>query len=109
MPECQNLIRGTLRYQGFPKFVKVLVNLGFLNDESVAFLAASAPEIAWKDVLQKLTGAKSSEEADLISACIEKGKIPADSAHQIISGLRWYTHAFLHVLNLTVPLYSSFL
>ena len=89
MPECQNLIRGTLRYQGFPKFVKVLVNLGFLSDESVDFLAPSAPEISWKEVLQKLTGAKSSDEADLISAAIEKGRIPSDLTHQIISGLRW--------------------
>ena len=89
MPECQNLIRGTLRYQGFPKFVKVLVNLGFLSDESLDFLSSSAPEISWKSVLQKLTGASSEEEQDLIKACMEKGRIPTDSAHQIISGLRW--------------------
>ena len=89
MPECHNLIRGTLRYQGFPKFVKVLVTLGFLSDESVDYLASSAPEIAWKTVLQRLTGAKSDSEQDLINACIEKGQIPADSSRQIISGLRW--------------------
>jgi saccharopine dehydrogenase-like NADP-dependent oxidoreductase len=42
MSECQNLIRG----KGFPKFVKVLVTLGFLSDESVDYLATSALEIA---------------------------------------------------------------
>jgi saccharopine dehydrogenase (NADP+, L-glutamate forming) len=47
IPECKNLIRGTLRYQGFPKFVKVLVKLGFLNDAAVDFLAESAPAIEW--------------------------------------------------------------
>jgi saccharopine dehydrogenase (NADP+, L-glutamate forming) len=47
IPECKNLIRGTLRYQGFPQFVKVLVALGLLSEEPVEYLQHSAPEIAW--------------------------------------------------------------
>merc|ERR1711939_895292 len=35
IPEAQTVIRGTLRYQGFPEFVKVLVDIGFLSDEPV--------------------------------------------------------------------------
>ncbi|KAJ3304871.1 saccharopine dehydrogenase (NADP+, L-glutamate-forming) [Kappamyces sp. JEL0829] len=89
IPECKNLIRGTLRYQGFPKFVKVLVSLGFLNEDPVDFLAPTAAPIAWKSVLQKMTGASSDEESALIQACMAKGQIPADLSRQIISGLRW--------------------
>lgn len=32
MPEAQTVVRGTLRYQDFPQFVRVLVDLGFLED-----------------------------------------------------------------------------
>jgi saccharopine dehydrogenase (NADP+, L-glutamate forming) len=91
IPECKNLIRGTLRYQGFPKFVKVLVNLGFLCEDSVDILAPSASPITWNKVLQQITGAPSDSESDLIEACISKGRIPTDfeTKRQIISGLRW--------------------
>jgi saccharopine dehydrogenase (NADP+, L-glutamate forming) len=38
IPEAQTIIRGTLRYQGFPEFVRCLVDMGFLSEEEKDFL-----------------------------------------------------------------------
>ena len=38
IPEAETVVRGTLRYQGFPAFIKALVELGFLNAEEQAWL-----------------------------------------------------------------------
>jgi len=61
IPEAQTVVRGTLRYQGFPQFVKVLVDIGFLSEEPKDFLAAGS-KIAWKDALAKIIGSSSSKE-----------------------------------------------
>jgi saccharopine dehydrogenase (NADP+, L-glutamate forming) len=89
IPECKDLIRGTLRYQGFPKFVKALVALGFLNDTAVDYLMPSAQEIAWKTVLAKACGSTSEDETSLMNAVIAKASIPTEDQRQIISGLKW--------------------
>lgn len=47
IPECQTVLRGTLRYQGFPKFIKALVALNFLNDEEKDYLKEGTEPIAW--------------------------------------------------------------
>ena len=60
IPEAQTVIRGTLRYQGFPEFVKTLVDIGLLSEDPKDFLNA---KIAWKDALaQILSGTSSKEE-----------------------------------------------
>lgn len=38
IPEASTVIRGTLRYQGFPEFVKCLVELGFLDESPKDYL-----------------------------------------------------------------------
>jgi saccharopine dehydrogenase (NADP+, L-glutamate forming) len=38
IPECQTIIRGTLRYQGFPEYIKCLVDIGFLSEDPKDFL-----------------------------------------------------------------------
>ncbi len=62
IPEAQTVIRGTLRYQGFPEFVRVLGDIGFLNDEKMPYLAQSGTPPAWRDVLGKMLGIESTEE-----------------------------------------------
>jgi saccharopine dehydrogenase (NADP+, L-glutamate forming) len=62
IPEAQTVERGTLRYRGFPEFVRVLVDLGFLSEEPKPFLDAAAPPLSWRETLQKLLDAPSSEE-----------------------------------------------
>ena len=46
IPEAETVIRGTLRYQGFPAFIKALVELGFLNAEEQTYLKAGQT-LAW--------------------------------------------------------------
>jgi len=48
IPEAQTIIRGTLRYQRFPEFVRVLVDMGFLDDEVKGFLKEAIP---WKEAI----------------------------------------------------------
>lgn len=91
IPEAEDCVRGTLRYQGFPEFIKVLVDLGFLDDTPQEFLNTPAP---WKEVFAKVTGAKSTSEQDLIAAVDAKAptlKSNADPSLQqrILGGLQW--------------------
>lgn len=91
IPEAEDCVRGTLRYQGFPEFVKVLVDLGFLDDTPQEFLNTSAP---WNEVFAKVTGAKSTSEQDLIAAVHARApslKANADASLQqrILAGLQW--------------------
>lgn len=87
IPEAETVVRGTLRFQGFPEFIKVLVDLGFLKEtEHSAFKAASA----WKDAFAALIGAGSSSEKDLI-AKIDQLATFKDAAdrERIIAGFKW--------------------
>ncbi|KAL2429034.1 Saccharopine dehydrogenase [NADP(+), L-glutamate-forming] [Exophiala dermatitidis] len=90
IPEAQTVIRGTLRYQGFPEFVKVLVDIGFLSDEEKDFLKPSDKPLTWKEATQKIIGATSSTELDLSWAISSRTKFN-DTAEKkrIISGLKW--------------------
>jgi saccharopine dehydrogenase-like NADP-dependent oxidoreductase len=47
IPEVQNVVRGTLRYQGFTNFVKALVKIGLLDDANKNYLQFNSPEITW--------------------------------------------------------------
>lgn len=87
IPEAETVVRGTLRFQGFPEFVMVLVDLGFLKEtEHPAFKTASA----WKDAFAALIGSALSSEKDLVAKISELAtfKDEADK-ERIISGLKW--------------------
>jgi saccharopine dehydrogenase (NADP+, L-glutamate forming) len=87
IPEAQTIIRGTLRYQGFPEFVRVLVDMGFLSDEAQPFLKEA---ITWKEATQKILATSSSTEADLKSAIASKAYFKdAEEKERILAGLRW--------------------
>ena len=59
IPEAETVVRGTLRYQGFPEFIKALVDLGWLDATVKEWLT---PDLAWAEVTQKAIGASSSSE-----------------------------------------------
>lgn len=90
IPEAQTVIRGTLRYQGFPEFVKVLVDIGFLSEDEQDFLQPSSDPITWAEATQKIIGASSRSESDLSWAISSKTQFP-DTAEKerILSGLKW--------------------
>lgn len=90
IPEAQTIIRGTLRYDGFCQFVKALFKLGFLSEDEQPHLAQNAPEIAWNQVIAKVSGAKSTQEEDLKNAIIAKCDLDNDdNKAQILDGMRW--------------------
>lgn len=87
IPEAETIVRGTLRYQGFPQFIKVLVDIGFLEDTAQEIL--SKP-ISWREATQAVVGAKSSSAADLEAAIVSKATFESPEDQQrILSGLRW--------------------
>ena len=62
IPEANTIIRGTLRYQGFPEFVRVLVDMGFLSEDKHDFLEQP---IDWKEATKKVLGASSDKESSV--------------------------------------------
>ncbi|KAF8253974.1 Apo Saccharopine reductase [Wilcoxina mikolae CBS 423.85] len=87
IPEAETIIRGTLRYQGFPEFVHALVDIGFLSDEPSETFKESLP---WKTALAKLLGSSSEKEEDLIWAISSKTTFSStDEKNRIIAGLKW--------------------
>ncbi|KAI0919661.1 hypothetical protein AcV5_001666 [Taiwanofungus camphoratus] len=87
IPEAETVVRGTLRYQGFPEFVKALVELGWLNPEPQEWLTEG---LTWAQVMQKTIGAGDASESTLIARVKELCSFPSESeSHRIISGLKW--------------------
>jgi saccharopine dehydrogenase-like NADP-dependent oxidoreductase len=60
IPEAQACIRGTLRYQGFPEFIKALVDMGFLDTTEKDWLSE---KLSWAEVTQKALGASDASES----------------------------------------------
>jgi saccharopine dehydrogenase (NADP+, L-glutamate forming) len=71
IPEAQDIIRGTLRYAGFPEFVKVILDIGYLSDEEKDFLKDDK-DLTWKDLTAKLLGSSSNSYDDLTWAISSK-------------------------------------
>ena len=59
IPEAETVVRGTLRYQGFPAFVQALVALGWLNMETKPWLKEG---MTWAEVFQQSIGAADASE-----------------------------------------------
>ncbi|EKD17969.1 uncharacterized protein L3040_004509 [Drepanopeziza brunnea f. sp. 'multigermtubi'] len=87
IPEAQTIVRGTLRYQGFPEFVRVLVDIGFLGEVDNGHLKEPIP---WKEATKQIIGAPSSTEEGLKSTIVSKTEFKDDEEKQrILAGLRW--------------------
>lgn len=72
IPEAETVVRGTLRYQGFPEFIKALVDLGWLDATVKEWLNS---DLTWAEVTQRATGASSASET-----CVTKTHI-----HQVVT------------------------
>lgn len=87
IPEAENLVRGTLRYQGFPEFIRALVQTGFLTETPLDLL--SKP-VSWKEATAAVIGAPSSSEADLKATILKKATFDTpEEQTRILSGLAW--------------------
>ncbi|KAL7745964.1 saccharopine dehydrogenase (NADP+, L-glutamate-forming) [Sorochytrium milnesiophthora] len=79
IPEAQTIIRGTLRYTGFPEFMQAMVDIGFLDTTDQAHLAASAPEITWDQ-----------DDESLKSIIVARAHLSTpEAAARVIDGMKW--------------------
>ncbi|THH28928.1 hypothetical protein EUX98_g5258 [Antrodiella citrinella] len=87
IPEAETVVRGTLRYQGFPEFIKALVQLGWLDSTVKDWLNDG---LTWAQVSQKVTGANEPTESAIISRIKTICAFPDEAeGTRIISGLKW--------------------
>lgn len=113
IPEAETVVRGTLRYQGFPAFIKTLVEIGFLNETPIEWLNPAKTEagLAWNELSKRALGAKGSDEEFVLllvfshlgvkkliwsfgRSLVERIKALAvfsspEEEQRIISGLKW--------------------
>ena len=81
------MIRGPLRYAGFPEFIKVLVDIGFLNEEKQDFLKG-AHRLERRH--QEILGASSSSENYLLWTISFKTIFKnTDEMNRLMAGLKW--------------------
>ena len=59
IPEADTVVRGTLRYQGFPEFIKALVDLGWLDATTKEWLTSN---LTWAEATQRAIDASSASE-----------------------------------------------
>ncbi|KAH6971547.1 saccharopine dehydrogenase [Ilyonectria sp. MPI-CAGE-AT-0026] len=87
IPEAHTVIRGSLRYKGNPALVKALIDLGWLDTEEKAWLKDG---MTWSQLQQRVTGASSSSEVDLITKVKELCNLSSSAEQdEILLGLRW--------------------
>ncbi|KAI6127193.1 Saccharopine dehydrogenase-domain-containing protein [Pisolithus sp. B1] len=87
IPEAETIVRGTLRYQGFPEFIKALVDLGWLDATEKEWLTEN---LTWAEVTQRAIGANDASERTLVAHIKTVCKFPDESeSTRIISGFRW--------------------
>lgn len=59
IPEAHTVVRGSLRYEGNPAFVKALIDLGWLDIEQKDWLKNG---LTWVEIWQRMTAAKKLDE-----------------------------------------------
>ena len=90
IPEAKTIIRGTLRYAGFPELVKTIVDIGFLSQVQQDYLKPSEKPIAWAEATAKTLKSSSSSENDLTWAISSKTSFKdTNEKTKIINGLKW--------------------
>ncbi|CCE65786.1 hypothetical protein TPHA_0M02120 [Tetrapisispora phaffii CBS 4417] len=87
IPEAETVIRGTLRYQGFPEFVKVLVDMGMLKDDENDIFTKP---ISWSEALQRYLQSESSSKQDIIKKIDSLTQWKSDEDRErILNGFQW--------------------
>ncbi|KNE64884.1 hypothetical protein AMAG_10217 [Allomyces macrogynus ATCC 38327] len=91
IPEAQTILRGTLRYQGFPEFMQAMVDLGFLDDAERPFLVESSGAKSWRAVLASMLGLPANTTTEALERAVIAKANPADAAatQRLLDGMRW--------------------
>ncbi|KAK4693908.1 hypothetical protein P7C71_g3577, partial [Lecanoromycetidae sp. Uapishka_2] len=75
IPEAETVIRGSLRYEGNPAFIKAFADVGWLDTEEKEWLK---PGITWAGITQHVTNAADTSESSLVATVKEKCKFPSE-------------------------------
>jgi spermidine synthase / saccharopine dehydrogenase (NADP+, L-glutamate-forming) len=59
IPEADTIVRGTLRYQGFPEFIRTLVQLGWLDAQPKEWVKEG---LTWAEATKRASGAEAASE-----------------------------------------------
>jgi spermidine synthase / saccharopine dehydrogenase (NADP+, L-glutamate-forming) len=59
IPEADTVVRGTLRYQGFPEFIRTLVQLGWLDAQPKEWVTE---DVTWAEATKRASGANAASE-----------------------------------------------
>ncbi|KAF8260637.1 saccharopine dehydrogenase [Lactarius quietus] len=87
IPEADTVVRGTLRYQGFPEFIRALVKLGWLDAQPKEWVKEG---LTWAEATKRAAGAADTSESALVARVKELCAFrDASEAVRITSGLRW--------------------
>jgi saccharopine dehydrogenase (NADP+, L-glutamate forming) len=91
IPEAHTVLRGTLRFKGFCQMMYNLRTLGLIDNTERPEYKAGAGAPIWKDVMQKVVGAKGNSEEALTEAVLAKLNLAPETeeAKTVISGLKW--------------------
>ncbi|EJT52134.1 chimeric spermidine synthase/saccharopine dehydrogenase [Trichosporon asahii var. asahii CBS 2479] len=83
IPECENLIRGTMRYGGFCEVVMGWADLGLLNDEQNELVAKGAAPITWLELTAKQLGVPADKEK-VSQGILNLPSVPKDQSKVIL-------------------------
>ncbi|RPD57107.1 Saccharopine dehydrogenase [Lentinus tigrinus ALCF2SS1-6] len=87
IPEAETVVRGSVRYAGFPEFVNALVAIGMLNPTPQPWLKDG---LTWAEITEHTTGAAETSEETLIARVKALCQFPSEEGStRVISGLKW--------------------
>ncbi|OSD05658.1 saccharopine dehydrogenase [Trametes coccinea BRFM310] len=87
IPGAETVMRGSLRYQGFPNFVRALVTIGLLDMEPKPWLRDG---LTWAEVTRHALGASDADERTLVARVKELCQFPSEEeSRRMISGMKW--------------------
>ncbi|KAH8925142.1 saccharopine dehydrogenase [Atractiella rhizophila] len=94
--ECEDFVRGTMRYEGFCEFIEGIKKLGFMDDSEKDWLKG---DLTWAQITAKSIGSNDTSESALLPAIKERiSNLPAFSTspaassnlEKFFAGLYWY-------------------
>ncbi|KAL0482188.1 saccharopine dehydrogenase LYS [Acrasis kona] len=83
IPKSRNVLRGTLRYNGFCSLLKKLLLLGLIEN-------SPASSDNWRQVTKNLVGAQSDDDGDIKAKIAEKLNLKSEEAEQLFKDLTFF-------------------
>ncbi len=105
IPEAETVVRGSLRYEGNPTFIKAFADAGWLDAEEKEWLK---PGITWAEITQRITSAADTSVryaplqniyitylnsllSSIVATIKDKCKFPSEAENdRITSGMRYF-------------------